>query len=316
MISVRLGMFAVFSVAVGVATGAPALAQETVLVVGQGRPQINAQAALTPDILGADNVTPGTGNPIDLANPLAPDGGFQSVGDAFRRGIRDYNAGDKEGAVRALQYAATQGHTVSLWKLGRMFAEGDGVAHDDLKAFEYFSQIADRYADESPGTRQAPFVSSAFVALGGYFLEGIPETYVRPDVSRAVDMFQYAASYYGDPDGQYSLARLYLDGQGVPKDPRQAARWLRLAAGKGHRASQALLGSLLVSGQGVPKQPGLGLMWLTLARDAVLSQQGGDGASAEDAWITELHDKNYAAVSDADRKQALSYLEQYLRQRQ
>ncbi|MGV6871706.1 tetratricopeptide repeat protein [Pseudochelatococcus sp. B33] len=309
--SVRLGMFAVLSVAFCAAAGAPVRAQTAGHAAVPVSAQATAQASLAPE-----GVPPGAGNPIDLANPLPLDGGFQSVGDAFRRGIQDYNAGDKEGAVRALQYAATQGHTVSLWKLGRMFAEGDGVAHDDLKAFEYFSQIADRYAEESPGTRQAPFVSSAFVALGSYFLEGIPNTYVKPNVSRAVDMFQYAASYYGDPDGQYSLARLYLDGQGVPKDARQAARWLKLAAGKGHRASQALLGNLLISGQGVPKQPGLGLMWLTLARDAVLSEQTGGKVAEQDAWITELHDKNYAALSDADRKQAISYLELYLRRKQ
>ncbi|MGI6244742.1 MAG: tetratricopeptide repeat protein [Pseudochelatococcus sp.] len=252
--------------------------------------------------------TIGVPNPIEAANPLKPESGFKSVGDAFRSGIRDYNAGDKAGAVRALQYAAMQGHTVSLWKLGRMFAEGDGVDHDDLKAFEYFSQIADRYADESPGTRQAPFVSSAFVALGGYFLEGIAGSYVKPDISRAVDMFQYAASYYGDPDGQYALARLYLEGQGVPKDARQGARWLKLAAEKGHRQAQALLGNLLIMGQGVPRHPGLGLMWLTLARDA--------SDADKDAWITELHDKNFAAASEAERKQALSYLEQYIRKKQ
>lgn len=303
---VRVGMFAAFSVAFCVATGASVRAQEAI--------RTSAQTALAPDNVNTRIVDPSNAiDAIDLAHPLPPDGGFQSVGDAFRRGIRDYNAGNKEGAVRALQYAATQGHTVSLWKLGRMFAEGDGVAHDDLKAFEYFSQIADHYAEESPGTRQAPFVSSAFVALGGYFLEGIPDTYVKPNISRAVDMFQYAASYYGNPDGQYSLARLYLQGQGVPKDARQAARWLKLAAGKGHRAAQALLGNLLIAGQGVPKQPGLGLMWLTLARDAVLSDGGKDSTSAEEAWITDLHDKNYAAVTDTDRQQALSYLEQYLR---
>lgn len=257
--------------------------------------------------------TDGTANPIDNANPLNPDNTFKSVGDAFRQGIQYYNAGDKAGAVRALEYAATQGHTVSLWKLGRMFAEGDGVDHDDLKAFEYFSQIADRYADESPGSRQAPFVSSAFVALGGYFLEGIPNTYVNPDLSRAVDMFQYAASYYGDPDGQYSLARLYLEGNGVPKDPRQAARWLKLAANKGHYQAQALLGNLLMSGDGVPRQAGLGLMWLTLARDAAIVDKS---LSDKDAWIAELHNKNFASASESEREQAQLYLEQYLRQKQ
>lgn len=305
MICVRSGSLATLSLAFCIVAGEPVLAQDV------------SRAVLAADI-PARAPAPAAVNPIDAANPLSPEAGFASVGDAFKRGIRDYNAGDKAGAVRSLQFAATQGHTVSLWKLGRMFAEGDGVAHDDLKAFEYFSQIADRYAEESPGTGRAPFVSSAFVALGGYFLEGIPNTYVKPDVSRAVDMFQYAASYYGDPDGQYSLARLYLEGQGVPKDARQAARWLKLAAGKGHHAAQAVLGNLLISGQGVPRQPGLGLMWLTLARDAVIAEQdeAAQGAPDKDAWISELHDKSYAAASETERKQALSYLEQYLRQKQ
>jgi uncharacterized protein len=40
-------------------------------------------------------------------------------------------------------------------------------------------------------------------------------------------MFAYAASYFGDPDAQYQLERLYLDGS--PSDPRQASRWFQLA---------------------------------------------------------------------------------------
>ncbi|MDJ1157016.1 tetratricopeptide repeat protein [Chelatococcus sp. SYSU_G07232] len=237
--------------------------------------------------------------------PGAPLEAFKSVKEAFRSGIRDYNAGDKSGAVRALEYAATQGHTLALWKLGRMYAEGDGVAHDDLKAFEYFSKIADQYADESPDSPNARFVSSAFVALGGYFLDGISGTYVRPNTARAVEMFHYAATYYGDADAQYNLGRLYLDGNGVPKNPRQAARWFNLSAEKGNHQAQALLGHLLVTGQGVPRQSARGLMWLTIARDAA--------DPTKDAWIVELHDKAFAAAKDNDRQAALIYLEQQLK---
>ena len=46
-------------------------------------------------------------------------------------------------------------------------------------------------------------------------------------------MFGYAASYFGDPDAQYRLGRMYLDGNGALKEPKQAARWLSLAARKG-----------------------------------------------------------------------------------
>ena len=105
--------------------------------------------------------------------------------------MRDYNAGNKLGAARALEYAAGQGHALALWKLGRMYADGDGVPHDDLKAFEYFSKIADENAEESPHSPNASVVASAFVALGTYFLDGIKGTYVKPDAARAHEMFRY-----------------------------------------------------------------------------------------------------------------------------
>ena len=39
--------------------------------------------------------------------------------------------------LTALQYAAEGGHPIAQWKLGRMYADGDGVARDDLRAFDY-----------------------------------------------------------------------------------------------------------------------------------------------------------------------------------
>ena len=120
-------------------------------------------------------------------------------------------------------------------------------------------------------------------------------------------MFSYAASYFGDPNAQYSLARLYLDGTGVEADPRQAARWLNLAAEKGHPQAQALLGQLLVTGRGVPRQRAQGLMWLTMAREAA--------DPVKDPWILPLYDQAFATVGEGERKAALAYLEQYLRRR-
>jgi hypothetical protein len=196
-----------------------------------------------------------------------------------------------------------------------MYADGDGVPHDDLKAFEYFSQIADDFAkaaDERPDEsldRPNTVVASAFVALGTYFLEGIRNTYVRPNPRRAYEMFYYAASNFGDPSAQYSLARLYLEGTGIQKDPLQAARWLNLAAVKGHHHAQALLGHLLVTGQGIERQRPLGLMWLTVARDAAAADP------AKDEWILSLYDKAFAAASERDRQLALANLEKFLQRK-
>src|SRR5712691_10174203 len=80
---------------------------------------------------------------------------------AFRSGTESYRAGDKQKALDELRYAAEQGHPLAQWKLGRMYAEGDGVKRDDLKAFQYFSRIASDYAETSPWTPQARFVANA-----------------------------------------------------------------------------------------------------------------------------------------------------------
>jgi TPR repeat protein len=237
------------------------------------------------------------GMPVEALDTTArtpvPPAGYRTAREALRSGVRDYNAGDKEGAARALEYAAGQGHALALWKLGRMYAEGDGVPHDDLKAFEFFSRIADDTTDDGPDAQNSGVMASAFTALGAYFLDGIKGTYVRPNPERAYDMFNYAASYFGDPNAQYNLARLYLDGTGVEADPRQAARWFNLAAEKGHAPAQALLGELLINGQGVPKQRARGLMWLSLAREAAQGRK--------DDWIVTLYDKAWTAASEDDR---------------
>nr|WP_043752062.1 tetratricopeptide repeat protein [Methylobacterium nodulans] len=260
-----------------------------------------AGAALLGAVLGG-----GPAAALDAAvRTPVPAGGYRNAREAVRSGVRDYNAGDKEGAARALEYAAGQGHALALWKLGRMYAEGDGVPHDDLKAFEFFSKIADENADEGPDSANATVVASAFTALGRYFLDGIKGSYVRPNVERAYEMFNYAASYFGDPNAQYNLARLYLDGTGVAQDTRQAARWFNLAAEKGHPAAQALLGQMLINGQGVPTQPARGLAWLTLARDAA--------EGPKDQWIISLQEQAMAAASERDRAEAQAQVDGFYR---
>ena len=76
-----------------------------------------------------------------------------SAGEALRGGVRDYDFGRQGGAVQALEFAAEKGIPLAHWKLGAMSASGDGVPHDDLKAFEFFSNLADKYADERPDCR-------------------------------------------------------------------------------------------------------------------------------------------------------------------
>src|ERR671932_13610 len=71
-----------------------------------------------------------------------PAAAYASASDAMRTAARDLNSGDTVGAIQALEFAAKEGNPLAQWKLGRMYATGEGVAPDDQKAFEYFSKIA------------------------------------------------------------------------------------------------------------------------------------------------------------------------------
>lgn len=205
--------------------------------------------------------------------------------------------------LAALQYAAEGGHPVAQWKLGRMYADGDGVAKDTMRAFEFFSQVANAHAEDSPLAPQAPVVANAFVSLGLYYLDGIPGSRVKSDPQRAREMFSYAASYFGDANAQYQLARLYLRGTGAPQDPKYAARWLGLAAQKNQHQAQALLGQMLFYGDNVQRQSARGLMLLTLARD---------GAGADEIWIKDLYANAIQKATDDDRAMAVRMLQRWM----
>lgn len=233
---------------------------------------------------------------------------FKTPQQAFRLGMDGYRSGNMKSSIEAFEYAAANGNSLARWKLGRMYAAGDGVPQDDYKAFKYFSQIVQSYDEEDSDRRDLSVVANAFVAVGVYSLNGIANTEVKPDAERAFDMFQYAAMAFGNADAQYNLARLYLDGtEPVIKDPRQAIRWLALAAEKNHMQAEALLGHMLFTGvEGLARQRARGLMWLSLARDAAQASK-----DPKDAWIIELHDKDLGLATDGDRQIAQVYLDEH-----
>ena len=221
-------------------------------------------------------------------------GNFSDPQQALRVGVDDLKAGDAVASVAALTYAAEGGQAIARWKLGEMYADGDGVPRDDVKAYHYFNQMVEDYDEDQPDRRNLSAISNAFVAVGVYCLDGIPNSDVRPDPRRAHELFQYAATIFGDSNAQYDLAHMYLVGAGgVAKDNIAAVRWLAVAAEKGHAPSQALLGHLLFTGDGVPHQRARGLMWLGFAKDG-----------AQDAWIRDLYQSDFQLASDDDRQAA------------
>jgi hypothetical protein len=240
----------------------------------------------------------GTRSPGNIAQAVgAPQERLVSGCPNLRSAFLSQGAGGIEAALKSLEELARNGDVGAAWELGRMYANGDGVKQNDQRAFEYFRGLADSHADEEPGTARALFIGNAFVELGRYYLAGIPN-YIKPDAVHAYEIFNYAATYFGDPDAQYHLGRMYLDGQGVGKNTKQAVRWLFAAANKGQYQAQAVFGALLFKGQSVARDAARGLMWLILARDA---------ATLEETWIADLYDAA-SKQATADELQAASTL--------
>jgi len=153
---------------------------------------------------------------------------------SLRVGVDDLRAGDAKSSVQALTYAAEGGEPLAQWKLGSMYASGEVVPRDDLMAYKYFEQLVDSYDEDSLDRRDIGAISNAFVAIGVYNLSGIPNSEITPDPERALEMFQFAATNFGDPEAQYHLARMYLDGAGgLAKDNMRAARWLQTGRRQG-----------------------------------------------------------------------------------
>ncbi len=217
----------------------------------------------------------------------------------FRFGFSAYHSGHKEQAVEAYRYAAENGQIGATWKLARMYAEGDGVARNDYEAFKFFSEIAEQ--DVEPGSPEESYVSDALVALGDYIRRGIPGTPVQPDATAAQEYFMRAAANYRNPNAQYEMGRMFLNGEGgVKASARQAGRWLQLAAEKGHAGAQATLGNLLFhSGKAVR---GLALMTVALERAQPVDQ----------GWIRNMQEEAFALAPEADRRTAIALADDML----
>ncbi len=289
---------------------APAVSVETVPQAAVTAPALApaaapAMAVPTLAVPTAPMPGPAPTRSLDLKRSLMPGERGATPAEAFRTGTLALRAGDVKAGFKALEYAAENGHAIAEWKLGRMYADGDQVARDDVRAFDYFHALVDNHADDSLGTPQARFIANAFVALGGYYVTGIANSPVKPNPRRARDLFAYAASYFGDAEAQYRLGRMLLEGQGGPKDAWQAVRWLKLAADKGYYHAQVLLGVTLLKGQDIPRQAPRGLMYLTIARDN----------APQDKTVAELHAAAFAQATNDERVMALSYLEAWLKGR-
>lgn len=251
-------------------------------------------------IFAAGFVLPGAAQAFDREAALKEE---RSPWAVFQFGFTAYKKGDKNEAIEAYRYAAEKGHTGAMWKLGRMYAEGDGVSRDDYQAYRFFEQMVSNGTDI--GSPDESYLVDALLELAAYIRRGIPDSPVAADPALAQDLYMRAATLYGDPRAQFEIGRMLMEESGGDVHRlQQAGRWLRLAAEKGHAGAQAMLGNLLFqSGNSVR---GLAMMTAALER----SQPSDRG------WISKLQEEAFAVAPEEDRRTAAALAADLLKPKQ
>lgn len=223
---------------------------------------------------------------------------FVSPQAALEQGVSAYRGGFYEIALPALSYAAERNMLLAQFHLALIYADNASPGTDHVKAYHLFRKIVERNAQtiDVDDDELAPYVGRALTALARYVLRGLPEDNLQPNASRAAHYFQEAATFFRDRDAQFELAKLFLKGEGVQENPRQAISWLSTLAQNGHAGAQAFFADLLWRGKGVPKDERKALALITIAVERAPVH--------ERIWIEDIYRVIYCGTASGVRKQA------------
>ena len=225
---------------------------------------------------------------------------YDSPQAAFDQGLHAYKAGQYDTALPALEEAATRGSETNQFfaefYLARIYSDAAGGHADRAKAYMLFRKLADENADADPDEgHRAPFVAKALTALAGYLRTGVPELKVAPDLDRAIECLQNAATSFGDQDAQFELAKVYLS-RGEDDDIKLGKHFLSVLARDGFVNAQAFLADLYWRGRYVKKDDQRALALATMASE---------NAPAHDRrWVDDVYKTVYCGASPALRAQA------------
>ena len=152
--------------------------------------------------------------------------------------------------------------------------------------------MVDSYDEDDPERRDIGAISSAYVRIGVYSLTGIPDSEITPDPERALEMFQFAATNFGDPEAEYRLARMYSP---PPAPPRTtcAPRVPAIGCRQGHDGRRRCSG-ICFHRRRRAELTCAGSMWLWIAKSGA--------KNPNDAWIRDLQVKDHDTANDDDRE--------------
>ena len=189
-----------------------------------------------------------------------------------------YMSGDYATALRLWRDMAGHGDASAQNGLGALYAQGRGVAKDEVEAVRWYRKAAEQGLARAQNN------------LGTMYRDGRG---IGRDDAAAVSWFRKAAEQ-GYAPGQTNLGYMYANGRGVTKDDAEAVQWYRKAADQGNAFGQNNLGVMYRDGRGVAKDDASAVMWFQKAAEqgyalaqknlaAIAGQGRGDAKSAAES---------------------------------
>ena len=185
------------------------------------------------------------------SDPVPPASSVAATLPSVEDGVKFYDQGNYDQALKVLRPAAEQGDAKAENYLGRMYSDGHGVQRDDQQAVQWYLKAAEQ--GHSGGQE----------SLGGMYKNGYG---VGKDYQKAVEWYRKAAEQ-GDALGQFNLGYMYFNGYGVSKDYKKTVEWYRKAAEQGNDFGQYSLGVMYFNGYGVDKDYKKAVEWFQKAAE-------------------------------------------------
>lgn len=219
----------------------------------------------------------------------APAKAFRLCADCVYGALGTGKAPSAAEAVRLLKQAAAKNDAESMARLAFFYERGEGVKEDPDLAFALYKKAAAaglplaqyKYADgiadgREPGSGLAAALEwyhkaaeakspQALHKLGLFALKGIGMD--QPDKAKAAEFFS-AAARLGYAPGQYNLACMFAEGDGIPQNDEAAFFWFEQAAKRRHPAAMRRIARCHFEGKGCPKNSQTAFEWLKYAADS------------------------------------------------
>lgn len=144
------------------------------------------------------------------------------------------------------------------------------VVESDVQVFAAGS--APYSSISTPSLDPAPAPTDAATGPADEILAEARKVGASGDVPSQIGLLEQAG-FLGSGQAFYELARVYLNGQGVKKDPETAVGYLTKAVGMEHVESIRVLGWLYLLGTGVPKDAAYGEQLLAKAAETSVRAQ-------------------------------------------